>query len=259
MRKKLGLALGSGGSRGVAHIGFLKALEENGVKPDLIAGTSMGSVVGAAYASGLSPDDMHEAVGSLRLLDLLEWTRGPNGFFGLKKIRKQIVKHVGERTFDELKIPFGCVAVDLCAQEKVVFLEGNVADAVVASSAIPTIFKPFEKDGKKYVDGGVFERVPVRLVKDMGADIVVAVDVLGQRPCGVKKKGVVGALFETVDLMDNYRTRKCRQEHAEIIDLWIEPDLGDASQYSLKSVETIFTKGYRAGKEYAEKIEKLLQ
>lgn len=257
--KKLGLALGAGGSRGVAHIGFLKALEEAGIKPDYICGCSMGSVVGAAYASGLSPEEMWKAVSKLRILDLIAPSGQRGGLFGTKKMRQQILKYIGDITFDELKIPFHCVAVDMCTQKLVEFSSGSVLDAVVASSSIPAIFHPLDKDGMRLIDGGILERVPAAQVKAMGADVVVAVDVLGQRDCSEDCPRVLGVLLEMIDLMDNYRTRRRREENAEIIDFWLEPDLGAMSQYELKQVRLAYERGYEMGVENAPAIKKALR
>lgn len=257
--KKLGLALGAGGSRGVAHIGFLKALEEAGIKPDYICGCSMGSVVGAAYASGLSPEEMWKAVSKLRILDLIAPSGQRGGLFGTKKMRQQILKYIGDITFEELKIPFHCVAVDMCTQKLVEFSSGSVLDAVVASSSIPAIFHPLDKDGMRLIDGGILERVPAAQVKAMGADVVVAVDVLGQRDCSEDCPRVLGVLLEMIDLMDNYRTRRRREENAEIIDFWLEPDLGAMSQYELKQVRLAYERGYEMGVENAPAIKKALR
>lgn len=257
-KKSLGVALGSGGSRGVAHIGFLKAMEEIGIVPDYLTGCSMGSVVGAGYALGLKPETMLEAAESLKPFDLLSLSAGQGGLFQSKKMRKVLEKYLGDRDFSELKIPFACVAVDLCKQELVTFQEGSILDAVVASSSIPAIFQPFEKDGRRFVDGGVLERIPARLVKDMGASKVVAVDVLGQRSCGRKQASVLGVLFEVLDLMDNARTKKRREENGKRIDVWIEPDLGDMSPYTFKNLSFAYERGYKTGLEYAPKIRQLL-
>ena len=257
--KKLGLALGAGGSRGVAHIGFLKALEEANIRPDYICGCSMGSVVGAAYASGMAPDEMWAAVEKLRMLDILSPSKQRGGLFGTKKMRQQLLKHIGDITFEQLKLPFRCVAVDMRTQTLVEFSEGSVLDAVVASSSIPAVFHPLDKDGMRLVDGGILERVPVQQVKGMGADVVVAVDVLGQRDCSEDCPRVFGMLLETIDLMDNYRTRRRREENADIIDFWLEPDLGRMSQYEIKQVKLAYEKGYELGKEYAPAIKKALK
>ena len=258
-KKKLGLALGAGGSRGVAHIGFLKALEEEGVKPDFITGSSMGSVIGAAYAAGFPIEEMETAVYKLRLLDLIAPTGRRGGLFDTRKVRKLLEKYIGDLDFSDLKIPFRCVAVDMISQTVVEFSEGKVLDGVVASSSIPSIFRPTEKDGMRLIDGGILERVPFLQVRDMGADVVAAVDVLGQRSTKEKCPSTIGVLLETIDVMDNYRTATRREKFADKIDFWIEPDLGDMSQYSLKQVRFARKKGYEVGKEYAAKIKEKLR
>lgn len=258
-KKTLGLALGAGGSRGVAHIGFLQALEETGVKPDFITGSSMGSVVGAAYASGLSIEQMKKAVFKLRLLDLIAPTGKRGGLFDTRNVRKLLKKYIGNVDFADLKIPFSCVAVDMLSQSVVEFKEGSVVDAVIASSSIPSIFRPTEKESMRLIDGGILERVPFQQVKNMGADLVVCVDVLGWRGCKEKCPSTLGVLLEALDIMDNHRTKLKREKHKDIIDFWLEPELGDMSQYSLKQTKMAYEKGYELGLENAEKIKKALQ
>lgn len=257
--KKLGLALGAGGARGVAHMGFLKALEEAGIKPDYITGASMGAVVGGAYAAGVSLNVMEKAVTGLRLLDLITPAKQKGGLFGTQKVRNLLAKYIGDIDFKALKIPFRCVAVDMVKQEVVEFSEGSLLDAIVASSSIPAIFHPLQKEERRLIDGGVLERVPAVRVKEMGAEVVVAVDVLGWREASEKVPGTAGVLLETFDIMDNYRTRRYREENARSIDFWLEPDLGDMSQYSLKEVRFAYEKGYELGKEYAPLIKKKLK
>ena len=111
----------------------------------------------------------------------------------------------------------------------------------------------------RLVDGGVLERVPVRRVKEMGADKIVAVDVLGKKPTKDKCPNAIGMLMEVVDLMDNYRTATMREKDKKIIDVWLEPDLGDMSQYSFKNFEFAYDQGYKIGKENAQKIKELLE
>ncbi len=256
--KKLGLALGAGGSRGVAHVGFLKALEEEEVAPKYICGSSMGSVVGAAYASGMNPKEIWKAVKSLKVLDILSPAKHRGGLFGTQKMRALLQKHIGDIRFEDLKIPFRCVAVDMRTQKLVEFSKGSLLDGVVASSSIPAIFHPLEIGEMRLIDGGVLERVPVRQVKKMGADVVVAVDVLGQRVGKADCPRAFGVLLETMDLMDNYRTKRRREENAEIIDFWLEPDLGDMNPYEMKNMELAHDRGYELGKKYAPKIKKKL-
>ena len=257
--KKLGLALGAGGSRGVAHIGFLQALEEANIKIDYIVGASMGSVVGGAYAAGVSVETMREAVFNLRLLDLITPAKQKGGVLGNAKMRAQIIKYLGDITFADLKLPFHCVAVDMVKQEVVEFSEGNVADAIVASSSIPAVFPPVIMGKKRLIDGGVLERVPAMRVKKMGADVVVAVDVLAWRNASEKVPGPLGVSLETFDIMDNHRTKAYHSKHKKHIDFWLEPDLGDMSQYSLKQIKEAYEKGYELGKANVAEIKKALK
>lgn len=257
-KKKLGFALGSGGARGVAHIGFLQAMEENGIQPSYISGCSMGSVVGAAYAAGMSPEDMFKAVKELKLIDLIDITVKPGGLLDTRKMRKVLVKFLGEITFDQLKIPFSCVAVDMITQQVIEFKEGSVVDAVIASSSIPSVFKPTEVNGMRLVDGGILERVPVRQVKDLGATKIVAVDVMGNKQCQ-EKVGIIGMLTDVIELMDNYRTRRRKEENKRIIDLWCEPELGTMSSYTFRHTTFAYHQGYECGQKHAEEIKKLLQ
>ncbi|MBQ8296138.1 MAG: patatin-like phospholipase family protein [Clostridia bacterium] len=257
--KKLGLALGAGGSRGVAHIGFLKALEEEGIKPALITGSSMGSVVGAGYAAGVSVEKMFEAVRNLKLFDLISPSTKKGGLFDTKKMRNVLAKYIGDIQFSDLHLPFHCMAVDMISQKTVEFSEGSVLDAVVASSSIPSIFRPTEKEGMRLIDGGILDRVPYAEAKRMGADVVVAVDVLGQRQCSEKMPGAIGIVLSTVDIMDNYRTKMLRERDKEMIDLWLEPDLGNMSQYSFKQFDFAHQRGYELGKANVEEIKKILE
>ena len=257
--KSLGLALGSGGSRGIAHIGFLQALEDAEIYPDYISGCSMGSVVGAAYSSGLSPEDMRRAALALRFFDLLDITSRPGGVLDTRKMRKLLARYIGEKDFSELKIPFTCIAVDMLQQELVEFSSGSVLDAVVASSSIPTVFTPLEMDGMRLVDGGVLKRVPVEEVKRMGADVVVAVDVLGQKTCKERCPNALVVLTEVIDIMDNTRTRVYKQKVRKKYDLWLEPELGNMSQYSFRGLRFAYEQGYEMGRKSIDKIRALLK
>lgn len=256
--KSFGLALGAGGARGVAHVGFLQALEEAALKPDYITGASMGAVVGAAYATGVSIKTMKRAVESLRLLDLITPAKQKGGLFGTKKMRALLTKYIGDKSFEDTSISFRCVAVDMIKQDVVEFSEGSLLDAVVASASIPAIFHPLEKEGQRFIDGGILERVPAARLKAMGADVIVAVDVLALRNTREKVPGTLGVLLETFDVMDNSRTREYQEKYADIIDFWLEPKLGNMSQYSLKEVKFAYEKGYELGKAYAPEIKKAL-
>ena len=256
--KSLGLALGSGGSRGIAHIGFLQALEDAEIYPSFISGCSMGSVVGSAYAAGIAPEYMRRAVCSLRFFDLVDITNKPGGVLDTRKMRKLLARYIGDLDFVDLKIPFSCVAVDMLRQEVIEFSSGSVLDAVVASSCIPSVFKPIEVDGMRLVDGGVLKRVPIEEVKRMGAEVVVAVDVLGKRLCHERCPNALTVLTEVVDIMDNARTQAYKARMRKKYDLWLEPELGNMSQYSFRNFHFAYRQGYEMGRKNIDKIKSLL-
>lgn len=180
---KVGLALSGGGARGLAHIGVLKVLKREGIPVDLLAGTSMGGVVAAAYAAGLEPEFMEEEARRMtnprRLLSLADPTLPRRGLFEGKKVVDYLTQHLGERTFDDLGCPLSLVAVDLEKSEAVVLNEGRVLDAVRATIALPGLFKPVESDDRLLVDGGLLDNLPADVAREMGADVVIAVDVIG--------------------------------------------------------------------------------
>lgn len=262
MNRKLGLALGAGGARGVAHIGFLKALEEEGIRPDFISGSSMGSIIGACYAKGMSADEMQQTVQQLSAFDIVDLgllTLSKLGLMRWTKVRKMMLSLLQDCDFSDLKIPFCCVSVDLISGTLKTFREGNVTDAILASSSMPTVFRPVEKDGMLLVDGGVLCRVPVKQVREMGADVVVAVDVLGK--CGSVEKvpNVLSLITRVYDIMDYERTHDHCRRKSERADLWLEPDMGQISQYKMKYHPTAHESGYRLGKENAENIKALMR
>ncbi len=261
MAKKLGFALGSGGSRGVAHIGFLKAMEENGVKPDYIVGCSMGSVVGSCYSIGMSADQMYKIVIKLKFSDIFDLSINPyhNGaLLAAKKMRKQLEKYLKDCTFNQTVIPFRCVATDLITGKTYVFHGDDLlVDGVSASSSIPGVFKPVEYKEMVLVDGGVKCRVPIDEVRDMGAEVVVAVDVLGKLRENKKKYNVFSVMIRSFEIADEEITRN-REKHQQP-DLFLEPDLGDMVMYKFKDLDKAYQKGYELGLEYVDKIKELIK
>jgi NTE family protein len=175
-RPKIGIALGAGAVRGMAHIGILKVLEENGLVPDFITGTSIGSIIGACYASGKSPEWIERFVLSARWRELLDFTVPKRGLLEGKSIESIIQRVTKNKNFSELDIPLRVIATDINNHERVVFKEGNVAKATRASMSIPGIFNPLEIDNKRLVDGDLVDPIPTDELIEMGADIVIAVD-----------------------------------------------------------------------------------
>jgi NTE family protein len=179
-KAKIGYALGGGGARGLAHIGVMKVLEQHGIRPSVIAGTSMGALIGALYASGLRAGDIERAlrldVRRLTLLTDLRPTAG--GLVQGKRVMETLRSFLGDLTFEDLKIPYACVATDIMNGEEVVLRSGPVVAAVRASISIPGIFTPVNVGGRYLVDGGLVNVVPVSTCRDMGADYVVGVNVM---------------------------------------------------------------------------------
>ena len=262
MSKKLGLALGAGGARGAAHIGFLQALGEEGIAPDFIAGCSMGAVVGGGYAAGLSVEELLSSVRELKTFDLIDLAPGAVtklGLFRGNKVRKLLLEKFGSVTFDELKIPFECVAVDILSGRLQLLKEGVVADAVRASSAIPTVFRPVPRDGMLLVDGGVLCRVPVSQCKAMGADVVVAFDVLSNTGDGVDKvPNIVQKVLRVFDIMDYNQNEFAKRDFRQCYDLWLAPQMDGLSQYNVKDAERAYELGYEYSKEHVGRIKALL-
>jgi NTE family protein len=183
MTPKIGLALGGGGARGLAHIGILKVLQREQIPIDVITGTSMGGIVGAMHAVGLSPEQM-EAEATKRgeigqIFKLIDLQLVGSGLLGGKRIKKMIVEMLGaEKTFADLRLPFAVIATDYNSGREVVLKDGNLADAVRATMSVPGVFEPVEIGGYKLLDGGVLDNVPVGVARDLGAEKVIAVDVL---------------------------------------------------------------------------------
>ncbi|AFY69333.1 Patatin [Thalassoporum mexicanum PCC 7367] len=182
--KKIGLALGSGGARGWAHIGVIQALLEAEIKIDYVAGTSIGAFVGAFYAAG-GLRQLEEFVRSLdwrTIVSLLDLEFPDKGLLDGGKVYELLQEHLLSMQLEETEVPFHCVATDLLNQQSVTFKSGSLVDAVRASISIPGVFTPFEKDGVYYIDGGVINPVPVDVVKEMGCDLAIAVNLNHQYP-----------------------------------------------------------------------------
>ncbi|MDE5667652.1 MAG: patatin-like phospholipase family protein [Clostridia bacterium] len=263
MIKTLGLALGSGGARGVAHAGFLEALEEENIKPDFISGCSMGAVVGGCYASGMTVSEIKEAILALKMWDILDVTPSVISKMSILRGRKMLnllIKHLRVKNLQDTPIPFRCVATELYSGKLHVFHKGNAAKAISASSSIPTVFRPVKIDGKMFVDGGCLCRVPVKTVKEMGADVVVAVDVLKNTTEPVDDvHNIISMVLRVFDIMDANMTELRRETEEGLCDLLIEPEMKGMSQYVIKNLEKAYEEGYEAGKANADKIKELLK
>jgi NTE family protein len=181
-KPKLGLTLSGGGARGLAHIGVLKVLEANNIQVDYLAGTSMGGVIAAAYAAGLNPDEIEQIALGFRssrdMLKLADPDIPSAGLFRGDQLLKFFKGHIGDLRFDQLSIPLGLVAVDIKTGSEVHFFEGSVSEALRASVSVPGLLSPIDQGEQRLVDGGLLNNLPVDVTYEMGADIVLAVDVM---------------------------------------------------------------------------------
>jgi NTE family protein len=180
VKPKVGLVLGGGYARGLAHIGVLEVLETAGVPIDIITGTSMGALIGALYAHEKEAAILRHQATQLEMVSLaslIDLKILKSGLFAGKKIINRLKRLMGDLTFEELDIPFACIATDIISGEEVVMNKGKVLEAVRASISIPVIFTVVKKDGRFLVDGGLVNNVPVSVARKMGADYVIAVDV----------------------------------------------------------------------------------
>lgn len=176
---KLGLALGGGAARGFAHVGVIQVLEENGIHPDLVVGTSAGSLVAALYASGKTGTQLQQVAESMEEAAFTDWTLPlfNRGMLRGEALARYVNTQVGGRLLETMPMPLGVVATDLGTGQGVLFQRGDTGTAVRASSAVPAVFQPVKIGRQDYVDGGLVSPVPVRFARQMGADMVVAVDI----------------------------------------------------------------------------------
>lgn len=286
-RPKIGLVLSGGGAKGLAHIGVLKVLEEEGIVPDYITGTSMGSIIGGLYASGYSAHELDSIVNNVNWGQLLsdalplssvsphekedynryqaEFTITKDGLeipSGLIKgqqisaLFSNLTWHVADiKDFDQLPIPFRCVAADLKSGREYIFSQGDLATAMRASMSIPTFFSPVKIDTLLLVDGGILNNFPVRLCKQMGADIIIGVNVGFQNGQEEDKlKTFPEILMASATLAGNIATRRAIRH----TDLFISPDLEDYSTGSFFDAPKIIEQGELAAKAKTDQIRQLV-
>ncbi|MFZ5509484.1 MAG: patatin-like phospholipase family protein [Pseudomonadota bacterium] len=197
---KIALALGGGAARGFAHVGVIKALEAQGIVPDLIVGTSAGSVVGALYAGGFNGFDLQRLALQLDEAAVSDWSLPDRGVLKGEALQNYVNRTLNNRPLEKLNRPLAVVATDLKSGEAVVFRTGNTGMAVRASSSVPGVFQPVAINGREYVDGGLVAPVPVRVARSLGADFVIAVDI-SARPQFGRTHSSLDVLLQTFAIM----------------------------------------------------------
>lgn len=257
---KLGLVLGAGGARGIAHLGVLKALEENNIKVDVITGCSMGAVIGGLYALGYTVEELQQLIPTIKKKSIIDISLNPISNKALlkgEKIDKLLKGLFQDKLIEDCKIPFGCVSSDIIKGEEVFFDKGSLFTAVRASVSIPTIIKPLEYDGKLLIDGGIINRVPVLHAKEMGADKIIAIDALGEPTKDAKVKNLIDLALRCIDFVDYYITNDKLNKVSP--DILLEPQLGNMSQYKVEKLDFAYEQGYKITMENMDKIKALVK
>lgn len=253
-KKKIGIAFGGGGARGLAHIGAIKAFEENGIEFDEVSGTSAGSLIGALYAYGVSADTMIEFAKTVTTKDILTNRVMPiqSKTDGIEAIIKQLI---GDCRFDELVKPLTVVAVDLIAGSEVHLTSGNVAKAVASSCAVPGIFKPVEYDNYRFADGGLQNTIPADVIRNKNCDIVISIDVNSSRGQGTSSTKLMDIMMATLRIMMKSNAIKGEM----FSDIVIKPDLKKFKSTSLEGAEEMIQIGYEETIKLMPKIKYLLK
>jgi NTE family protein len=199
---RLGLVLGGGAARGFAHVGVIQVLERHGLRPDLVVGTSAGSLVAALYASGMGGAELERTAMAMEEATLTDWTMPlmGRGMLRGEALARYVRGAVKGKLIDQMPLPLGILATDLASGEGVVFRRGDAAQAVRASSAVPGLFEPVNIAGRDYVDGGLVAPVPVPQARAMGAEVLVAVDISSD-PNGNSAQGWLQVLLQTTAIM----------------------------------------------------------
>ena len=251
MKSRVGLALGGGGARGIAHLGVWQRLRELGVEFHCIAGTSIGAIAGAIIAAGRVDEALKWCAES-------DWKKLPKLFMETQftskaltkgtRVEKLLAELVGAKAFDELSTRFAAVATDLNTGERIVMQDGDLLSAVRASMSIPGVFRPVERDGRILIDGQLVDPIPIAACRAMGADKVIAVDINPPNAPGSAKPfakvNIFDVLMNTITIFNCEMTRRVLTEHKP--DLLIRPDVGDVLALDFRNVIRLVEIGRQA-------------
>ncbi|ODU99647.1 MAG: esterase [Rubrivivax sp. SCN 70-15] len=221
---RIGLALGGGAARGFAHIGVIQVLKENGIHPDLVAGTSAGSLVAALYASGKTGAEMAALALTMDEGAITDWSFPLRGLIRGEALARYVREQTGGRTIEQMRLPLGIVATELDNGRPILFRRGDTGTAVRASSAVPAVFEPVRINGHEYVDGGLVSPVPVRFARQMGAQLVIAVDI-STPPDGAATGDLMDMLLQTFTIM----SRSINRFELRDADVVVRPSLAGMS------------------------------
>jgi len=246
---KIALALGGGAARGFAHVGVIKALEAQGIVPDIIVGTSAGSVVAALYAGGANGFELQKLALSMEDGSVSDWALPDRGFIRGEALQNFVNKALVNRPMNALPRKLAVVATELQTGEMTVLRSGDVGLAVRASSSVPGVFQPVRIGGREFVDGGLVSPVPAKVARDMGADLVIAVDI-SSKPKNAKVSSMIDVLLQTFTIMST----TVAQYQLGQADVVIRPDVGSIGGTDFQSKHLAILEGEKAAAEKMEQI-----
>lgn len=254
MKHKLGLALSGGGSKGIAHLGVLKALQEEGLKPNIISGTSAGAMAGAFYGDGATPEEILKMFANKKFSEFGAFSIPNGGIFKTDRFRTFLEHNLKARTFDELSIPMVIVAADLAEGKIANFSEGELIPSILASCAVPIVFTPVEIAGNHYVDGGIFKNFPVSTIRKE-CEIVI-----GSNVASIKKEEYKHTILHVAERSFRHMSNANTLNDRKLCDILIESiDVSRYGMFQLENLEEIFERGYNAAKASLNKNQKLLE
>jgi NTE family protein len=248
--RRIGLVLSGGAVRGAAHLGVLQVFDEEGIQPDLVVGVSAGSLVGGLYCAGLSPVDVQELAEQMNWRRLGRFVRPGLGFFDISRMEQVIDELTGGIPFEQLKIPFAAVAVDILTNKLVVFRQGPLSRGIRASCSLPGIFCPLEDGDRLLIDGGALNNLPAGVARDMGADYVIAVDLLPPPITPVERPQNIFEMWS----LSTYTIMRARYIEAQIADVLIQPDIAHTSFIDFSQTDLLVQRGREAALAHVARI-----
>ncbi len=263
MAKKIGIALGCGGARGLAHLGVLKILKQENIKIDFIVGASMGAFIGALFALDYDLDEIEKEALSFnkkKAIKILLSVSNPKiSMIGNKKVKKYAQSFLKNKTFEDTKIPLYVTATDLASGDQVIISKGKIIDAVMASISVPGIFPPVKIGGKYYIDGGVTNPTPIDVVKKLGADVVIGVDLVMQRTIKLANPSIFTTLMQSYEII---RTQgvKYNIKKVESDAILIKPKLrGPIDSFKFYNIGKFIKAGEDAAKKVLPEIKRAIK
>lgn len=255
MKKKTGIAFGGGGTRGIAHIGIIRVLQENDIHFDYVAGNSAGAIAGALYAAGIPWQVLYDFVLNIRDKNILPKRPPLLSYMSPEIIERLADSFLADKEFSDLERPFCAVAVDLKEGTLETLCEGSLSKALAASCAVPGVFHPVCIGDKTYIDGGTLRSIPTREVRAMGADTVMGINLNADRSKGTTSQKRIDVFLTAYNLSININSQICER----YADLMLRPALGGHARHSLKSMETMLSIGEKTAQAQLPKIKALLE